>query len=51
MDHPSSTAEVVALFGLTPHTEGGYFRETYRASSSVVTRRSWFPGEYGWPPE
>jgi uncharacterized protein len=39
MDHRGSTAEVVARFGLSPHTEGGYFRETYRASSFVETPR------------
>ncbi len=28
--------EVIALLGLTPHPEGGYFRETFRAPANVV---------------
>ena len=30
-----SDAEVIALLGLAPHPEGGYFRETFRAASSI----------------
>ena len=34
----SETAEqIVALMGLEPHAEGGFFRETYRAPETVQT--------------
>lgn len=29
---------MVAALGLTPHTEGGFFRETYRSPQTVETR-------------
>ena len=27
--------EIIVLLGLTPHPEGGFFRETYRASEML----------------
>ena len=30
MNHGMTASEVVGLLGLTPHPEGGWFRETYR---------------------
>jgi predicted cupin superfamily sugar epimerase len=35
---PTAT-ELAATLGLTPHPEGGYFRETYRSAEKVVTPR------------
>lgn len=32
-----TVADMVAALGLAPHPEGGFFRETYRAKSTVVT--------------
>ena len=34
-----TAAEVAAAFDLAPHPEGGFFRETYRSASSVMTAR------------
>ena len=34
--HPRA-AELIATLQLAPHPEGGYFREVFRSSSSVVT--------------
>jgi predicted cupin superfamily sugar epimerase len=34
-----TAAELAATLGLEPHPEGGYFRETYRASETVITSR------------
>lgn len=34
-----TTAEMIAALELEPHPEGGFFRETYRAESSVATAR------------
>lgn len=31
--------EIVAVLGLEPHAEGGFFRETYRSAERVVTPR------------
>ncbi len=33
---PISAADLIRQFDLQPHPEGGYFRETYRATDSVV---------------
>lgn len=30
-----TTPELVAYFGLEPHPEGGYFKETYRSAESI----------------
>ncbi|MBI2974578.1 MAG: cupin domain-containing protein, partial [Deltaproteobacteria bacterium] len=30
-----TVAELVKLYGLQPHPEGGYFKETYRSSESI----------------
>ena len=30
-----NAADIVRALGLKPHPEGGYFRETYRASESI----------------
>jgi len=35
----------IALLGLTPHPEGGYFRETYRADESIPAAA--LPERYG----
>ena len=34
-----TSADVAAALGLAPHPEGGFFRETYRSASSVMTAR------------
>ncbi|HET7545445.1 MAG TPA: cupin domain-containing protein [Polyangiaceae bacterium] len=33
---PFTAEEVIAWLGLAPHPEGGFFRETFRASASVT---------------
>lgn len=33
---PISATDLIRQFDLQPHPEGGYFRETYRATDSVV---------------
>ncbi|HEY4161915.1 MAG TPA: cupin domain-containing protein [Dongiaceae bacterium] len=40
-----SAASLVAHLGLTPHPEGGYFRETYRAGETVAA--SGLPARFG----
>ncbi len=34
-DAPTDAIDIVRQLGLQPHPEGGYFRETYRASESI----------------
>lgn len=38
-DRTELTAELIQRLGLSPHPEGGHFRETYRASEQVNTPR------------
>lgn len=40
-----TTEEVIALFDLKPHFEGGYFRETYRSDEAIVDTA--LPERYG----
>ncbi|MFC5147756.1 cupin domain-containing protein [Streptomyces aureoversilis] len=42
-DSPSGTSELVALLGLRPHVEGGWFRETWKTTREAV------PDGYGGP--
>ncbi|MEV4502922.1 cupin domain-containing protein [Streptomyces klenkii] len=42
-DSAPDTSELVALLGLQPHVEGGWFRETWRTSREAV------PDGYGGP--
>jgi predicted cupin superfamily sugar epimerase len=35
---PPEQQRLITAFGLTPHPEGGFFRETYRAPAQVVRR-------------
>jgi len=37
--------DLIELYGLQPHPEGGYFKETYRASETVV--RTALPERFG----
>jgi len=33
---PLSADQVISALGLTPHPEGGFFRETFRAPANVA---------------
>jgi predicted cupin superfamily sugar epimerase len=35
-----SAAQVIRLLGLSPHPEGGYFRETFRDSATDASGRA-----------
>ena len=37
MNGTSRAAELIALLGLDPHPEGGYYREVFRSASQVTT--------------
>jgi len=34
-----TAAEIIATLGLEPHSEGGFFRETYRSTAQIETDR------------
>ena len=38
MPNHTSAADIIAHLDLTPHPEGGYFRETFRDSAHVATK-------------
>jgi predicted cupin superfamily sugar epimerase len=35
----ATAAEIIAALGLAPHSEGGFFRETYRSTAQIETDR------------
>ena len=36
-----NSKEIIDYLNLTPHPEGGYFKETYRSKQSIINSELW----------